>query len=320
MVILTHNYREKTMLKFTKSAKASLNHQLRIYLPILVALVITGCGGSKTFNDYARAGDTVAVAGGWQQNFNRENISITIKQGVGPGSQIVATIPQGDAAIRGSINLYADPLSSIIVSRETGIEFTPFANTYQQTISSNFTSGDKDWYQTTVFVDLPANLGLGVHQVIVQNSQGQTFSSNVEIIDGTGSPSTFSAVNSTELSPEQIAGISRLPHFTVDFTGTTIPHAIELTLAHDPDSTAGGTGKAYAVNPIGYKKNLSWTDDGTQMKVILIPTTSTTPDNIRDYKFYVTGAVNNLIVSSIAAYDLNGDSVVNVQASTTASN
>ena len=56
------------------------------------------------------------------------------------------------------------------------------------------------------------------------------------------------------------------------------------------------------------------------MKVILTPTTSTTPDNILDYKFYVTGAITNLIVSSVAAYDLNGDSVVNVQASTTFSN
>lgn len=288
----------------------------RLSIICLLALTLAACGGSKTFNDYARAGDTVAVAGGWQQNFNRDNISVTIKQGP---SNIVATIPQGNPAIRASINLYPDPLSSIIVSRETGVEFTPYANTYQQTISSNFTGGDKDWYQTTVFVDLPTSLSTGVHQVIVQNSQGQSFSSRVEIIDGIGSPSTFSA-SGADLSPDHLAGISRLPHFTVDFTGTTIPRAIELTLSHDPDSTVGGTGKAYAVNPIGYKKNLTWTDDGTQMKVILMPTTNTTPDNILDYKFYVTGAINNLIVSSVAAYDLNGDSVVNVGATTTLTN
>ena len=292
----------------------------KFFVITLLGLLITACGGSKTFNDYARAGDTVAVAGGWQQNFNRENISVTIRQGgFGPASFVVASIPQGDPAIRASVNLYADPLSGIIVSRETGVEFTPFAATYQQTISANFTNGDKDWYQTTVFVDLPTNLATGLHTVIIENSLGESFNSTVEIISGTGTPSTFSA-QGTSLTPNHIRGISRLPHYTVDFSGTTIPHAIELTLSHDPDSTAGGTGKAYAVNPIGYKKNLTWTDDGTVMKAILIPTTNTTPDNILDYKFYVTGNISNLIVSSVSAFDINGNPVANVAATTTASN
>lgn len=307
------------MSKFTKSLKASFTHPLRISLTFLLALAITGCGGSKTFNDYARAGDTVSIAGGWQQNFSRGDISVVIKQGSGPSAIVVATLPQGDPAIRASVNLYPDPVSSLIVSRETGIEFTPFADTYEQTITSNFTGGDKDWYQTTVFVDLPTNLVTGLHQVIVQNSLGESFKSDVEIIDGIGSPSTFTA-NGANLSPDHFAGIARLPHFIVGFTGTTIPHAIELTLSHAPDSTNGGTGKAYAVNPIGYKKNLSWTDDGTQMKVILMPTTNITPDNILDYKFYVTGGINDLIVSSVAAYDLNGNAVVNVAATTILSN
>jgi len=287
----------------------------RILLIITLALAISACGGSKTFNDYARAGDTVALAGGWQQNFTRDDISVEIKQ----GPVLIESIPQGDPSIRASVNLYADPLSSIIVSRETGIEMTPFAHTYNQTISANYTFGDKDWYQTTVFVDLPATLAPGFYKVVVKNSLGFSFDSSVEIIPGVGSPSTFQAEGQS-LQTNHLAGISRLPHFTVDFTGATIPHAIELILAHDPDSTAGGTGKAFAVNPIGYKKNLTWSDDGTEMKVILIPTTSTTPDNIIDYKFYVTGAISNLVVSSVSAFDTNGDVVAGVAASTTMSN
>jgi len=287
----------------------------RALLIIALAITISACGGSKTFNDYARAGDTVAVAGGWQQNFTRDDISVEIKQ----GPVLIESIPQGDPAIRASVNMYIDPLSSIIVSRETGIEMTPFALTYDQTISTNYTFGDKDWYQTTVFVDLPSTLIPGLYKVVVKNSQGLSFDSQVEIIPGIGSPSTFQAEGQS-LQPNHLAGISRLPHFTVDFTGATIPHAIEVTLAHDPDSTTGGTGKAFAVNPIGYKKNLTWSDDGIEMKVILIPTTSTTPDNIIDYKFYVTGAISNLVVSSVSAFDTNGDVVAGVAASTTMSN
>lgn len=308
------------MTKFIKSIEVKFTQRLRISLSILLALAITGCGGSKTFNDYARAGDTVAVPGGFVQNFQRGNISVEILQGSGgPRSTLVATYNAGNPAIRASVNLYPDPISSLVVSRETGIEFTDFANTYHSTITNNFTGGDKDWYQTTVFVDLPTTLITGDHVVRIKNTQGESFQALVVIVDGIGTPSTFSA-NGANLGNKHIAGISRLPHFIVGFNGSTIPHAIEITLAHDPDSTAGGTGKAYAVNPIGYKKNIAWTDDGTVMKAILTPTTNTTPDNIIDYKFYVTGAVNNLIVSSVSAFDINGNPVPNVQATTTFSN
>ena len=130
-----------------------LTRQLTI---LLLITFIYACGGSKTFNDYARAGDTVAVAGGYQPNFNINNISIDITQGV--RYNLIYSYPQGDPAIRASVNLYPDPLSGLIVSRETGIVLTPFADIYEDVITANFTNNDKDWYQTTVFVDLPASL------------------------------------------------------------------------------------------------------------------------------------------------------------------
>lgn len=298
--------------------KNVLNRQITL---LILTVFISACGGDKTFNDYARAGDTIAVAGGYQQNFNLSNISIDIIQNNGtPTGILVDTIPQGSPAIRASVNLYPDPLSGLIVSRETGIEMTPFADTYENQITGSFTGGDKDWYQTTVFADLPQTLAIGIHRIVVKNSLGESFQSNVEIIPGTGIPSTLTAYAGTNLSPDMIAGISRLPHYTVDFTGTTIPYAIEITLSHDPDSIAGGTGKTFAVNPIGYKKNMSWTDDGTTLKAILSPTTSDIPDSIIDYKFYVTGGISNLTVTSVESFDINGNSIFGVNALTTYSN
>ena len=291
----------------------------RNFVILIMTTLVIACGGDKTFNDWARAGDTVAVAGGYQPNFNLGNISVDII--LEPGSNLITSYPRGNRAIRASVNLYPDPLSGFIVSRETGIEMTPFANTYFPIITSAFTNNDIDWFQTTVFVDLPSSLSEGTYTVRVRNTLGEEqFESAVVIVAGTGSPSTSTAANGVNLNGDMFAGISRLPHHTIDFTGSAAPQAIELTLSHDADSTAGGTGKAFAVNPIGYKKNLAWSDDGTTMKVILTPSTSTTPINLIDYKFYVTGAINNLVVSSVLAFDTNGDSVTGVTATSTASN
>ena len=219
----------------------------KISFVILIALLMSACSGDKTFNDYARAGDTVAVAAGWKQNFNKENITVTITPSIGS----VITIPPSDPAIRAAINFYADPLASAIVSRETGIEFTTYALTYGSTITSNFTKNDKDWYQTSVFIDLPASLPVGSTQIEITNPQGQSVTSIVEIIDGIGSPSTFTAQNNTDLNTNMLDALTRLEHYSISFSGVDLPYAIEVTLLHDPDVDAGGIGKGLAVNPIG---------------------------------------------------------------------
>ena len=43
-----------------------------LFLPVLV--VTGGCSGDRTFHEYAMAGDTVAVAAGWMQNFSVRRI------------------------------------------------------------------------------------------------------------------------------------------------------------------------------------------------------------------------------------------------------
>ena len=282
------------------------------FIIAMLALLISACSGDKTFNDYARAGDTVAVAAGWKQNFNKENITVTITPSVGS----VITILPGDPAIRASINFYADPLSSGIVSRETGIEFSKYALTYESTITSNYTKKDKDWYQTSVFIDLPATLPVGATQIEITNPQGLSVTSMVEIIDGIGAPSTFTAQNNTNLSTDMLDALTRVEHYSINFSAIDLlPYAIEITLQHDPDVDSGGIGKALAVNPLGYKKNLVWKDDGINMKVILMPTNDAKPmDNINDFKFYVAGNVKNLAISTVKAFDINGNFVTGISA------
>ncbi len=282
------------------------------FIIAMLALLISACSGDKTFNDYARAGDTVAVAAGWKQNFNKENITVTITPSVGS----VITILPGDPAIRASINFYADPLSSGIVSRETGIEFSKYALTYESTITSNYTKKDKDWYQTSVFIDLPATLPVGATQIEITNPQGLSVTSMVEIIDGIGSPSTFTAQNNTNLSTDMLDALTRVEHYSINFSAIDLlPYAIEITLQHDPDVDSGGIGKALAVNPLGYKKNLVWKDDGINMKVILMPTNDAKPmDNINDFKFYVAGNVQNLAIATVKAFDINGNFVTGISA------
>lgn len=285
----------------------------KYFLIFMTATILASCSGDKTFNDYARAGDTIAIATGWKKNFHRENITVTITPSFGPD----IVIPPDDPAIRASINFYPDPLSSAIISRETGTNQTIFAKTYAQTLSANFTNGDKDWYQTTVFIDLPVNLPIGLTQIMVSNTEGADATSKVEIIEGVGTPSTFTAEFSTDLTRYHLDSFSRVEHYIISFSGNEIPHAIELLLTHDPDATVGGSGDTFAVNPLGYKKNLFWTDDGTSMKVILTPTKIDIIDNLLDYKFYIAGGVTNVNVLSVTAYNNNGEEITNFFATST---
>jgi hypothetical protein len=73
----------------------------------------------------------------------------------------------------------------------------------------------------------------------------------------------------------------------------TIPHAVELTFTHDADNTASGIGKAFGVNPTGYLKNISWNDDGYNLKVIMLQSKTGIVNDMQDYKFYIAGTVTN---------------------------
>lgn len=132
----------------SRDIKVMLKPVESILVLMLSALVLGGCVGSQAFHEVARAGDTVAIAAGWKQNFTRQNITVTITPSV--GNPIVYA--PNDPAVRAVVNLYPDPVSSLVVSPEIGLDLTPYAQTYSGLIMDNVTSGDKDWWQTTVLL------------------------------------------------------------------------------------------------------------------------------------------------------------------------
>ena len=281
-----------------------------IILTLLLCLTLTACGSLRTFHDYARAGDTVAVAVGMQPDFNKDNITVTITPSSGPDIVLTAT----DPAIRSIVNLYPDPISNMIVSKEIGSSLTPFAETYADTVLTS-ANDDKDYFQTTVFVDLPTSLPTGLTEITVDNGNVATQPIILEIIPGTGVANTFQTdLFATKLDANMLDAISRAPHTIVSFDGPTpiTVKAIEVNFTHDPDQTAGGAGKAAVVNPLGSRKGLAWSDDGTAMKVILTESLDGIIDDMKDYKFYIAGTVSNLVPGTVTGYDSNGDEVPGV--------
>jgi len=298
----------------TMYRRGNLMNLLKMLLPVSLALLGLGCGGINTYNDVARGGDTVAVPAGWKQSFTKDSITVEIYSP--PYDPVtnptpIATYNPGDPRIRGVANAYIDPLSSIVVSRETGQNLTPFAQTYAATTATTYTGRDRDWWQTVVFVDLPDPLPfVGPAQVRV-STPTEEIDTNLDIIATTGGHAhSFEAQVLGAVSENEFKAIGRVPHYTVTFSGTTLPQAIQLDLSHDPDVDHLGTGKVHVVNPLGYVKNLTWSDDGSNLRVIMTPARDAIINDMLDYKFYVAGGVTNLMLQSVQAFDINGDAVI----------
>lgn len=279
-------------------------------LCLALLLTLTGCAGTRTFHEYARAGDTVAVAAGWKQSFTKDAITVTVTPAAG-APQVYAP---GNPAIRAVVNLYPDPISSLVVSEKTKQNLTPSASTYGYMVNYNFTANDRDWFETTVFIDLPATLTTGQATITIVSNQGETASSTLEIIPGTGQPNTFSAELNGPLDDNQMAAMARVAHYTISFSGTSVPYAMQLAFTHAPDKSHGGTGVTHVANPRGDLKSLAWSDDGTNLKVILTPAQLTGIASLKDCKFYVAGGITNLSLGSLQAVDKDGNPITTVSA------
>ena len=272
-----------------------------------IALIITvmglmGCAGYQTHNHLARSSDTVAVGGGWLQTLSRDSMRVVITDWAGAET----TYNSGDPAIRAVINMYPDPISNIAVSRETGIDSSPFAQTYAQQVNANYTGGDNDWWQTVVFIDLPGGMEIGDANILIESIDPVTslvvesVNSTVEIVPGAGAPNPFTA------------------KYPWGAPFSLIPAAVSIELIHDPDVDNAGVGRAFVVNPTGEIKNIHWVDDGATTKAIILPATSGGFSSIVDFKFYVSGGIEGLYVSSVQAYRQNGEEIFTVAASATA--
>jgi hypothetical protein len=291
----------------------------RLIFTILTCLLIASCGGTKTFHEYARAGDTVAIPVGMQPTFNKDNITVTIYPSDG-GAPIV--LPASDPAIRAIVNLYPDPISNQIISREISKDTTEHSQTYAEQVLFS-ANNDKDYYQTTVFVDLPSpgSLPTGITNIEVsgpspiEGAAAISYGATLEIIEGTGVSNSFEAnlagIGATQLDGNMLISLSRASHTEVSFTASTLPRAIEINLSH-------GVGDPFVVNPLGYRKNLSWNDDGTNLKIIMTESQPGLIDNIKDYKFYIAGTVTDLQFQSLSSFDIDGNSITGTEAVLTA--
>lgn len=299
--------------------KITRAHLLFMMLPLLGGLA--GCAGNVSLPAAARAGDTIALGAGWKNKFERESLTVAI---TGADSQVVTYSP-GDPAVRAVINLYPDPLSYMLVGTRVGLNGPDYryASDYGVVVSS-FTQNDPDWWQTSIYLDLPPSLSVGTAQVSFSSSNGGTYGPiPVEIIPGVGSPNTFSAGFLEALSPVQMQTLERAPMSIVKFSGgSELPASIQVDLTHAPDSSVGGTGKTFVVNPRGEMKNLTWTDNGTNLRVLLLGSgdgTSrdpylTTNFKWKYFKFYVTGGVTGVTVQNVKAYDIDGNLMAGVTA------
>ena len=285
------------------------------FISIIISIfVVAGCAGTQTFPNVGRAGDTVAIAAGWK-HFTRDNITVTITPTVG-----AAIVYQpGAAEIRSVVNFYADPLSSLIVSAEKGVDVTPYARTYNGQIRNNFTGGDKDFWQTVVFIDLPPpqSLATGPATVDIVGAQGESVSTILDVIAGTGSPEQFiPELLNGPLNGDHLLSLGRVDHYEVNFTGSVVPNAIQMDMSY---TMLNG----YLVNPRGDLKNLTWNDTGSGYRVILTSANGAV-GNIKDFKFYVAiafGTVSstslNIVPGSLQAFDQNGNPIAGVGATLT---
>lgn len=306
------------------------NNKFLLIICLGITYFASGCTGLNTFHDHARAGDTVAIAAGRAVHLQRGNFEVTITDAAGT----VTTYAPGQSnydAVKASVNLYPDPLSSLVVSDRTGEEETIGALTYTSAI--NFTtSDDRNWWETVVFVDLPDPMALGDATIVVKDTNTpaiETVSSVVTIIadeTGTGTGGTPNAFSSkTEGAPQfnlidrHFQSMERVPHYEINFSGTTLPYALQIDLTHDPDQANSGTGTPYVINPIGHIKNVSWStvgSNGTDLRVIITPTEQASIRNINDFTFYIAGGITGLAVNgSVQAFDNAGQTINGISAS-----
>lgn len=273
-----------------------------------VVFVLSGCSGTQTFSTAVRAGDTVSHTVGMQTGVSRDNLTITFAPLAGGAS--VTYLP-GDSAVRAVVNLYPDPVSRIIVGGETGQDLGTFANVYNAALENTLANQSKDWWSTMVVFDVPPTLPIGTYNVEMIADENVLTASTVDVVDIGGSPNAFDTHEGGPLLPEMLYSMERAENYSIDFTGTTVPHALQVDFLHDPDDSLGGTGRPHVINPRGDMTNVAWTDDGTSMRVIVTPA-RTGLSRMEHFRFYVAGGITGLIPQLVEAFDIDGNPVTGV--------
>lgn len=281
-----------------------------LMLLVFVGLAATGCTATHSIPQAARAGDTVGFSVGWQKDVSRANLTVSMVD----ANSVTTTYNPNDANVRAVVNLYPDPVSRLVVGTQTQQALGVAANTHGQTINDNITNQDRDWWNTTVYVDLPTTLALGTTQVTLTGPGGNLTATpvNLEIVAGTGSP--IGLIDTTWVTdPAEVqnlyGGLERADHHTISFTGSTVPHSIQVEIFRD-----AGIGVPWVVNPRGDLKNIVWADDGGAITILLTPMNGQTPTQMSDFKFYIAGGVTGLLVTELTAYDSVSSEIIDLVA------
>jgi hypothetical protein len=154
-----------------------------------------------------------------------------------------------------------------------------------------------------------------VTTVTATDGFGNSASSTLDIIQDTGGkPNSLRAYSVGSLNRQYLASLERSSHYEVSLTASTLPYAVEIDFTHDADIDSGGVGRAYAVDPVSGIKTLIWSDDGSSMKVIMMPAKEGLIKRVQDFKFYIAGGVTNVWPTLVQAYDNAGNPVAGVNA------
>ena len=144
----------------------SISH-LFVRLLLVMLPFVAGCTGINSFGTAARAGDTVVMAMGWQLGLTRAAIDhIAITDSTGGTVVLAADAP----AVRAIFNAYPDPVSRLLVGAELG---NP--SLYSSLIEGAVTSGDKEYSESMIMLDLPQGLNPGQAQITVSMLDGRVF-------------------------------------------------------------------------------------------------------------------------------------------------
>lgn len=280
---------------------------------ILITATLGGCAAVKTFSLAARPGDTVALAAGWNQKVNRNNLTVQFTDANGA----IVTYAPGSAGIRTVAQLYPDPVSKLVVEYATGQSAgVGLSNgvTIGENIDSIQTNYDADWNQTVVYLDLPSSLAVGMTDIVLSGPSGVLTESpiQVDILPGSGTRNNF-ATQGGGTASSSLSLLQRRSYYTITFSGSAIPDAIQVDLTRPV-----GTAKPWVINTRGDLKNVTWHDDGaTNLRVMLAPSHGVPLTDMKHYKFYVASGIplaGLLTVSSVVAYDASGNLIPGVQA------
>ena len=273
---------------------------------LLAPLLLGGCTGPTTLSQSVLAGDTVAVYIGKRPNASRENTTVIITDAAGA----VTTYAPGDPHIRHVIDLYPDPVSGLIVGNETGQDLGVDAINLGVSLSSVI-GQSRDLFETSVYIDLPATMALGeaTIAVLVNGEYNGSTDIKVNIVGTGGVPNVFGIVGTGPSgAANRMNSLQRSENYYLQLVGQGRPWVIQADLTHDPDEAHGGGGAAYVVNPRGDRKSISWSDDGTHLKVMLTPVRNVQLLK-KDFAFYVAGGVSGLVVDDLKAFDQEGNAM-----------